>query len=123
LRWVDPFGLARGDWWDPRTYIQLAYSTSAFCKGTTKNDEGVEQEMETYVTLVGGSLDVYIGLLPSPDYTVYEIGVGWSSHLGIGYYYGNPDASGDYEFGGLAIHIGPSYPPSPIYFTVIKPKK
>ena len=106
VSWVDPLGLAKGDWWDPRTYVALAFSTSVAGQGTTTSTEGVEQETATFFNLVGASLDIYIGRLPSPCDVTGEIGFGLGRHLGAGYFFGRPDAAGDMEVGGLVFHFG-----------------
>jgi len=106
VSWVDPLGLARGDWWDLRTYVALAFSTSVAGQGATTSTEGVEQETVTFFNLVGASLDMYIGSLPNPCDLTGEIGFGLGRHLGAGYFFGRPDAASDMEVGGLVLHFG-----------------
>jgi len=120
IRFRDPFGLARGDWWDPRTYIQFALSQSFLLKGTTTSG-GIEQETMTFFNLVGESFDIYVGKLPSPCERSYELGfVG--RHLGIGYFYSRPDVFGDYQDFGLVFHFGIGInTPIPIYATETAP--
>jgi RHS repeat-associated protein len=118
INFIDPLGLARVDWW--KTYIQFAFSSSILFEGTTRSDEGIEQQTENYVNVIGGSLDIYIGSPPSPCYTTYEIGVGFS-HLGIGYFFGNPDGSGNYQSWGVALHVGPAFSLFPAYINVTHP--
>jgi RHS repeat-associated protein len=118
---IDPWGLAPGDWWDPRTYIAVTFSGSALNKGFCRGTSGVEQETKTYLSLGGGSIDIYIGIIPSPYDRVYEMGAGFR-HLGAGYFYGNPDISGNPQFGGLVIHIGAGVT-TPIYFSVTEPAR
>jgi RHS repeat-associated protein len=115
VNYIDPHGLASGDWWDPRTYVQFALSWSSFLGGTTTSG-GIEQETMTFFNLVGGSFDIYIGALPSPCERSYEVGLGLGRHLGIGYFYGRPDVFGNYQVGGLVLHIGLGVG-TPIYFT------
>jgi hypothetical protein len=116
VRWIDPWGLAQGDWWDPRTYVQITLSGSVFSKGFSRSTSGIEQETETYFNLVGMSLDIYIGKLPSPCDRVHEIGAGFR-HLGIGHFYGR-----DSQFGGLVLHLGAGLS-TPIYYSVTQPAR
>ena len=112
---IDPLGLAQGDWWDPRTYVSVSLSmTRPGGEGTVMNRGGGEQRSYSPLTLVGVSLDIQLGLIPPPTQTTYEYGLGLGSHLGVGYFATEPNAYGNSEYGGVVLHIGPSFG-SPIY--------
>jgi RHS repeat-associated protein len=109
-RYIDPLGLARGDWWDPRTYISLSMSfTGPSGEGTVMYVGGGEQQSHSPLTLVGVSLDIQVGLIPPLSNGTYEYGVGFGKHLALGYFATEPNASGSSEYGGLVLHIGPGF--------------
>jgi RHS repeat-associated protein len=105
ITYFDYFGLAKGDWWDIRTYVSISLSHTWIGRGVTIS-EGIEQKTLSPLTLGGTSIDISIGSLPSPKDFVYSYGLGVSKHLGISHFYGRPDPRGRYEVGGLTIHIG-----------------
>jgi RHS repeat-associated protein len=103
---VDLLGLAKGDWWDPRTYVSFSLSYTVMAEGASWEIGGNDSKTFTPLTLVGGSLDINIGALPAPSDTIYEYGLGLGKHLGLGYFFGRPDSLGRFDIGGLAIHVG-----------------
>jgi RHS repeat-associated protein len=116
---VDQNKSATRDSWFLKDYVQFGGSQSLLFQGTSISGR-IEQKTESYLTIIGNSLDIYIGPVPSPCYRTYEIGVGFR-HIGLGYFYGNPDASGYYQSWGLAIHLGLGVSIFPGYFTVTQP--
>jgi hypothetical protein len=120
---VNSAGTVRSEsraWWNPLNYVGLGSSQNFLDKGSTRNTAGIEQQTHTYGSFVGKTLDIYIGGLPSLKYPTYEIGVSFLL-VGVGYFYGNPDAFSNYQYGGLAIHLGLSVDPLIGYFTVTDP--
>jgi RHS repeat-associated protein len=105
INWVDPLGLARGDWWDPRTYVAVSFSTSFLGMGHTISKR-LEQKTITFFDLGGASIDIQIGWLPSVSDITSEIGFGLGKYLSIGYFFGRPDAFGSMEVGGIVFHFG-----------------
>jgi len=105
VNFVDARGLAKGDWWDPRTYVAVSFSTSFLGRGQTIS-KGAEQKTITFFDLGGASIDIQIGWLPSPSDITSEIGFGLGKYLGIGYFFGRPDALGNMEVGGIVFHFG-----------------
>jgi hypothetical protein len=55
--------------------------------------------------LVGASLDLQIGWQPPSGTDYNEMSIGLGKHLGVGFFYGNPDFWG-YQSGGIALHFG-----------------
>lgn len=86
-------------------YAALTYSGSVFGDGFEIN-KGNEQKTLSLFDLGGASINLYLGKLPRSKDLVSEIGLGLGRHLGIGYFFGNPDKLGNMQFGGLLIHIG-----------------
>jgi len=116
----DLMGLAEGDWWDPRTYISISYSTTIMGEGVTITRARNEQKTISPLTLWGGSIDIYIGIPPDPCDTVYEYGLGLGKHIGAGHVYARPDSEGNYQVQGLVLHIGVGLG-SPFFFTETLP--
>jgi len=56
--------------------------------------------------LGGGSIGLSIGILPSSNDIVSEIGLGLGKYLSIGYFFGDPDHSGNMQVGGLVFNFG-----------------
>jgi len=90
---------------DLQDYVALTYSGSALGDGFEICD-GVEQKTLSAFDLGGGSVNLYLGKLPTSDDVVSEIGLGLGRHLGVGHFFGNPDALGNMQFGGIVLHIG-----------------
>lgn len=119
--WVDPLGLARGDWWDPRTYIAWSISyTWITGEGAVWHPGGIEQKSHTVGTFLGISLDIQLGSIPPLDKRTVEWGLGLGKHLGAGQYVSEPKPCGGYEYSGLALHIGLGIG-LPIYSTTYDP--
>ncbi len=102
---IDPLGLKKGDWWDPRTYISISYNVSYMGEGKTISN-GIEQKTFTIFDLVGASIDINIGILPTDNDLVAEFGFGLGDFLGIGFFFARPNAFGSFDIGGITIHIG-----------------
>lgn len=121
LAWSDPNpGLAEGDWWDPRTYIEISTSATVMGKGTTTPRGGNEQKTISPLTFFGGSIDIYIGVIPTSKDTVYEHGLGIGKHLGVGHFYARPDLRGNFQAQGLVFHFGMGLG-SPVFFSETLP--
>jgi hypothetical protein len=105
VNYIDPFGLARGDWYDPRTYIDISYSLSSLIEGKQINRNKTEQTVYS-LTLVGASYDMQIGSLPCEKDVQVEFSIGLGKHLGVGIYFAAPGEGGDINKGGLALHLG-----------------
>ena len=118
VKLIDPDGQAKGDWWDARTYFAVGHSSSVLTKGVTISD-GVEQKTRN-LDVVGGSLDVQIGFLPTSEDTTVELSVGLGKHGGVGVFFGRPDSNGEMEVGGVALHFGAGLG-SPVDVTVTQP--
>jgi hypothetical protein len=90
---------------NPQDYVSLTFSGSVLGDGF-EICEGVEQKTLSFFDLGGGSVNIYIGKVPKPDDLVTEIGLGLGRHIGVGHFFGDPDASGSMQFGGLVFHLG-----------------
>jgi RHS repeat-associated protein len=120
INFMDSIGLAKGDWWDPRTYISISFSGTVVGKGLSKTVGGGQQKTISPLTLVGGSIDISIGVLPGPADTIYEYGLGLGKHLGIGHFFGRQNKEGNFEVGGITFHLGVGLG-APIFFSTTLP--
>ncbi|UFS70504.1 RHS domain-containing protein [Geomonas sp. RF6] len=120
LKYVDPAGFTKGDWWDLRTWVSVSYSSTVFFKGSTINN-GVEQKT-TSTDWFGASIDIQIGSQIPINKQYSETTLGFSRHLGVGVY--SEDGCGVKSKGGIALHFGlgiPLIPPVPLSKTTTYP--
>jgi RHS repeat-associated protein len=90
---------------DLQDYVMLTFSGNVFGEGF-EICEGIEQKTLTFFDLGGASINLYLGILPSSEDLASEIGLGLGKYLGIGHFFGNPDAVGNMQFGGIVFHFG-----------------
>ncbi len=100
---LDPSGLCSK--WNPLNYLAVTYSHTFLGKGVEVSN-GIEQYTVTPLDAVGASVNLYIGSLPPSDAVTGEIYLGLSDHLGVGYFFANPDSMGNMQSGGIIFHFG-----------------
>ncbi len=112
VNWIDPEGLAKGDWWDPRTYLSVSFSYQFLVEGG-----GVVSNYKILSSTpsVGACLDISIGFLPDEDEASVEFGVGYSRFLAAGVFFSKPHWSGMMEKFGFSAHIGLGWSLFPFY--------
>jgi len=120
MNWTDPLGVARGDWWDPRTYISTSYHMGIGIEGRSISN-GIEQQTLSFVNLIGVSFDIHIGCLPTARDAVGEIGFGLGDYLGLGFFFARPDSMGGFDVGGLVLHLGIGVG-SPVHLSATMPE-
>jgi hypothetical protein len=83
--------------------MSFSYSLSLLGNGKSISDGGCQKTRS--LDLVGGSLDLQIGSLLPSGMDSGEMSLGLGRHLGLGFFYGNPDLWG-YQSGGIVFHFG-----------------
>ncbi len=99
-------------------YMSVGYSvTGALFTVSTQLD--ITSPIDTTAkstALWGRSFDFYLGAKPNPTVADSEFGIG-SRHIGGGLHFQQGEG-----LTGISIHIGPSWPPTPVYYSVTPAK-
>ncbi len=120
--------IATFDSGESQTFNLDNYFGASVTYGILGNDtvigkDSVKQSAKTFLQLYSASLDVNLGILPPNSIRSLEMGIGFSKNLSAGVIYAQPNQFDSFDYMGIAVHLGPPSPGTPVYVSVTEPAK